>query len=289
MIIEYLDELYPERLRELENPPSRLYVLGNVEILNNYGIAVVGSRTNTHYGEIMCKTFTKELVKYNLNIISGLAKGIDSIAHNTCLKNSGKTIAVLPCGLKNIYPTTNISLAKNILENGGVLISEYEDNIKADSKKFRERNRIVAGLAIGTLVIEAGERSGTSITANYTVNQGKQVFAIPSSLENKKGKTTNNLIKKGAKLVTKVEDILNTYKHIEFEKKKIIHKEINIDISQELLDVYKVIRNEPVDVNQISILTGLSIAQINYKTMMLELEDKIITLPGQRFLRKEDD
>lgn len=289
MIIEYCDELYPERLRDIENPPSRLYTLGNVDILNDYGIAVVGSRTNTHYGEIMCKTFTKDLVKYNLNIISGLAKGIDSIAHNTCLKNSGKTIAVLPCGLKNIYPTINIPLAQKILENGGVLISEYEDDTKADSKKFRERNRIVAGLAIGTLVIEAGERSGTSITANHTVKQGKQVFAVPSSLENIKGKTTNNLIKKGAKLVTKVEDILDTYKDIEFKEKKIIQKEINLDIPQELLEVYKVIRNAPIDANQISMLTGLSIGEVNYKTMMLELENKIITLPGQRYIRKEDD
>ena len=169
MRIEYSEELYPERLRDIKNPPSRLYVLGNIEILNDHAIAVVGSRHNTQYGERMCKKFTKNLVEYGINIISGLAIGIDTIAHETCLKNSGKTIAVLPCGLKNIYPKSNISLANKILENDGLLITEYEDDVKADSNKFKERNRIVAGLGIGTLVVEAGERSGTNITARHTL------------------------------------------------------------------------------------------------------------------------
>lgn len=289
MIIEYCDKLYPERLREIEKPPSRLYVLGNVEILNNYGIAVIGSRTNTLYGEKMCKTFTQNLVKYDLNIISGLAIGIDCIAHMTCIKNSGKTIAVLPCGLKNIYPKINIPLAQRIIENDGVLLSEYDDNIKADSQKFRERNRIVAGLAIGTLVIEAGERSGTSITAHHTEKQGKPVFSVPSSLENIKGKTTNKLIKDGSKLVTNVKDILDEYEEINFIERKPVYKEIAIDIPEELLPIYKVIKDKPIDVNKISMLTGLSISEINYKTMMLELENKIIALPGQRFIRKEEE
>lgn len=289
MIIEYSSKLYPERLREIDNPPSRLYALGNIDIINNYGIAVVGSRTNTQYGEKMCKTFTKNLVEYDLNIISGLAIGIDSIAHKTCLKNSGKTIAVLPSGFENIYPEINRPLAKEILDNHGVLISEYEPKIEPDSKKFVERNRIVAGLGIGTLVVEAGERSGTSITVRHTKVQGKPVFSIPSSLENIKGKTTNNLIKNGSYLVTNVKDILDVYKNIEFKKRGIIKNDIYSDIPVELVDIYKVINNKPQDINQIAIKTGLSVGEINYKTMMLEMEDKILELPGQRFIRKEDD
>lgn len=153
-IIEYLSYDYPERLRYIENPPSRLYVKGNPEVLNEIGIAVIGSRTNSQYGEKMCKSFVKKLIEYDINIISGLALGIDSIAHKTCLKNSGKTIAVLPSGLENIYPSQHKELAQTIIDNGGVVISEYPDNVKADSKKFLERNRIVAGLGIGTLVVE---------------------------------------------------------------------------------------------------------------------------------------
>ena len=153
-IIEYASDAYPKRLRYIKNPPSRLYVEGNPEILNEIGIAVIGSRTNTQYGEKMCKKFVKNLVEYNINIISGLAYGIDGIAHKTCLKNSGKTIAVLPSGLNNIYPAEHRELAQIIIDNGGVVISEYENNVKTDSKKFLERNRIVAGLGIGTLVVE---------------------------------------------------------------------------------------------------------------------------------------
>ena len=217
MIIEYCSELYPEKLREINKPPSRLYILGNTEILNEIGIAIVGSRTNTQYGEKMCKTFTKNLVQYNINIISGLANGIDSIAHKTCIKNSGKTIAVLPSGFKNIYPESNIQLAKEILEQGGTLVTEYEPCVKPDSKKFIDRNRIVAGLAIGTLVVEAGYRSGTSVTARYTKEQGKPVFCIPSSLDNIKGKTTNELIQKGAYLVKDEKDIIRKFTNIKFK------------------------------------------------------------------------
>lgn len=288
MIIEYCSELYPERLRDIKNPPSRLYALGNIEIINKLGIAVVGSRTNTQYGEKMCKIFTKDLVEYDLNIISGLAKGIDSIAHKTCLKNGGKTIAVLPCGLKNIYPQSNIPLAKQILENNGVLITEYDNDVKADSNKFKERNRIVAGLGIGTLIIEAGNRSGTSITARHTKEQGKPVFAIPSSLDNIKGKTTNDLIKNGGYLITGVNDILNKYKDYEFKKKEIIKKDIFLDIPKDLLEIYKVINDKPIDVNEIARKTNLSINEVNYKVMMLQLENKIRELPGQFFVRKKE-
>lgn len=289
VIIEYASDSYPERLRYIENPPSRLYVKGNVEILNGIGIAVIGSRTNTQYGEKMCKKFSKKLTEYNINIISGLAYGIDSIAHKTCLKNSGKTIAVLPSGLDNIYPPEHRELAQAIIDNGGALISEYENKTKADSKKFLERNRIVAGLGIGTLVIEGGARSGTSVTAKYTMEYGKPVFCIPSSLENIKGKTTNELIQKGSNLVTDVDDILNYYEDITFSKRDSVPKDIILDIPVDLRKVYKTINNIPQDVNEIARKTGLSIGEVNYKTMLLQLDDKIKELPGQRFVRDDEE
>lgn len=177
-IIEYADILYPDKLREIKNPPLRLYTKGNIELLNSIGIAIVGSRTNTQYGEKMCKTFTKKLVEYEVTIISGLAIGIDAIAHKICIKYFGKTIAVLPCGFDNIYPKQNKELIDEILEKNGLIITEYEKDVKAESKKFLERNRIVAGLGIGTLVIEAGYRSGTSVTARYTKNLNNQYFVF---------------------------------------------------------------------------------------------------------------
>lgn len=287
-IIEYASELYPLKLRNIKKPPSRLYIEGNIELLNEIGIAVIGSRTNTQYGEKMCKKFVEKLVEYNINIISGLAYGIDGIAHKTCLKNGGKTIAVLPCGLDNIYPEKHKELAKTIIENGGTIISEYAPKTKADSKKFLERNRIVAGLGIGTLVIEGGARSGTSVTAKYTIEDGKPVFCIPSSLDNIKGKTTNHLIKNGSVLVTDTKDILNHYKDIQFRKKEIIKKDIYLDIPIELRKIYQIISDIPQDANEIARKAGLSISEVNYKTMLLQLDDKIKEEVGKGFVRKEE-
>ena len=292
IIIEYASRLYPKMLRNIEKPPSRLYVLGNIEVLNDIGIAVVGSRTNTEYGEKMCKKFVKGLLEYNINIISGLAFGIDSIAHKACLKNCGKTIAVLPSGLKNICKATNKMLIDEIIRNDGAVISEYENDIEADSNKFLERNRIVAGLGIGTLVVEAGYRSGTSVTARFTQQDEKPVFCVPSSLENVKGILTNELIQKGAKLVRNAEDIIEEINKVNpevlFYKKEIKARDLYFDISPELLNVYKAITYEPMDLNQIARKTGLSISEVNYKTMMLQLEDKIVELPGQRFIRNDN-
>lgn len=292
VLIEYASEKYPERLRYIENPPSRLYALGNINVLNELGIAVVGSRTNTQYGERMCKRFTKNLVEYNINIISGLAYGIDSIAHETCLKNSGKTIAVLPSGLKNICRATNKNLIMPILKNNGVIISEYESSISADSAKFLERNRIVAGLSAGTLVIEAGYRSGTRVTARFTKENERPLFCVPSSLENIKGKTTNELIQQGAKLVTSVEemfeDIYKDNSEIIFCKKK-QEKNWLVNIPPDLIGVFKEIDNVPRDINYISRKTKLPISEVNYKIMLLQLEGKIIEKPGHKFVRNEED
>lgn len=291
LIIEYSSELYPEKLKEIKNPPSRLYALGNVRLLNEIGIAVIGSRSFSQYGEKMCKRFVKNLVEYNINIISGLAHGIDSFAHETCLKNSGKTIAVLPSGLKNICSATNKKLINEILENNGVIISEYENDIIANSERFLERNRIVAGLGIGTLVVEAGYRSGTTVTARFTEENKKPVFCIPSSLENLKGQATNWLIKRGAKLITSVEDILKEIHKINpelnFKKKETEKKNININISKDLLEIYKVLNNIPKDINEIIRETKLPVNEVNYKIMMLQLDDRIIELPGQRFITNE--
>lgn len=288
MIIEYCDTLYPKQLREIKNPPSRLYVLGNIKILQDIGIAVVGSRTHSQYGEKMCKTFTKSLVEYNINVISGLAKGIDAIAHKTCLEYSGKTIAVLPSGLDNIFPKENVELAKQIIDKGGALVSEYEPKTEADSKKFLERNRIVAGLGIGTLVIEAGYRSGTRVTAKITKEQNKPVFCLPSSLENSKGVSSNELIQKGANLVTKVKNILDFYPNITFSKKSLEKEKMNRNpVSKELGKIYGVISDTPINANEIAKKTGLSISEVNYKLLILQLDEKIMELPGQKFIRKE--
>ena len=145
---------YPNQLKNLKKPPQKLYVEGNIELLNTPGIAIIGTRKPTEYGKKIAKKFAKELSLYGLTITSGMAEGVDSLAHFASLEVEGKTIAVLPSGLKNIFPKSNKDLYNSIIENDGLVISEYEENEEANYKNFLERNRIVAGLGIGTLVIE---------------------------------------------------------------------------------------------------------------------------------------
>lgn len=231
----------------------------------------------------MAKKFTKELSLYGLTIVSGMAEGIDEIAHTTSLEIQGKTIAVLPCGFNNIFPQKNKKLYKQILENEGLVISEYEENEEATYKYFLERNRIVASFSIGTLVVEGGYRSGTSVTAKITKKLGKNVFCIPSSLENSKGITPNRLIQEGAFLVTKTEDIIKKFSELNLKKKEII-KQKDKKVEPEFEKIYNILSYEqPMHINEIVKTTHMQISEINYKLMMLELQEKIVSLPGNNY------
>lgn len=299
--ITIYDKEYPEKLKRIKNPPQKIYIKGNAELLKQNGIAVIGSRTTSNYGKKMCKIFVNNLVGYNLNIISGLAVGMDSLAHKTCIEAQGKTIAVLPCGLKHIYPKNNEMLYNKILEEGGLIISEYELNEKENSEHFRERNRIVAGLSIGTLVIESHRKSGTSITVRNTEEQNKKSFCIPSSLENAKGAGNNEMIRdKRAKLVTTVEDIIEEYTELKLKKKENFEfldisnqkkktRETIEDkkISKENIEIYNAIMEGAETIDEIIRKTNKDSKEVACKLTILELENAIETLPGKRFKIKK--
>lgn len=187
--------------------PEKIFAEGNIKLLNEFSIAIVGSRHSSKYGEKMTKKFAKELTALGIVTVSGMALGIDTIVHEQTIANNGKTIAVLPSGLNNIYPKENIQLYEKILKNDGLLISEYEPETIADSKKFVDRNRLVSGLGECVIVTEAAYRSGTSITARFAREQGKKVFCVPSGLDNRCGIGTNKLIKNGDRLLTGILDI----------------------------------------------------------------------------------
>ena len=178
-IITIKNNNYPKALRRIQNAPEKLYIEGTIVNFDFPCLAVIGSRNCTEYGEKWCKYFVKELVKYGFTIVSGMALGIDSIAHKTALKYGGKTIAVLPCGFNKIYPKRNMGLFNEILKNNGTIISEYDLDTEADYNCFLERNRIVSGLSMGVLVIEAAYRSGTSVTARLAISENRDVFCIP--------------------------------------------------------------------------------------------------------------
>lgn len=286
-IIELKEQEIPSRLKNIKKPPKKIWVDGNSKILEDNAITIIGSRHNTEYGEKWCEYFTKELIRYNLVIVSGMAIGIDSIAHKTALKYGGKTIAVLPSGLKNIYPGENINLYKEIKKKGGAIISEYEPNDKASQYRFLERNRLVSGLGIATLVIEAAYRSGTSVTAGITMEHNKKVFCIPGSLDNSKSLGTNIMIKEGANIVTCVEDIIQNYPFLHKSNKKLdinLQEELT-DIDIEYIEIYKAISNNPVDINFIVDKTKKGVSEVLEKITMLEITGKIKRVEGNKFVR----
>ena len=202
---------YPKQLRNIYAPPLKLYVLGNKEILKQKAIAIVGARKATEYGKKVAFQFAKDLCEKGINIISGLAIGIDTYAHIGALqpKCTGKTIAVLGSGLDEIYPKENIDLVKQIIKSGGCIISEYHIGTKPKKLNFPQRNRIISGLSRGVLVVEASEKSGSLITADFALEQGREVFAVPGNICRNVSMGTNNLIKQGAKLVDNYIDIIN--------------------------------------------------------------------------------
>ncbi len=208
IIIQKEEKNYPALLQSIKNAPQEIYVKGDESCLHLPCITVVGSRNMTEYGREMTQKIVKDLTLAGMCIVSGLAIGVDSVAHQTCIENGGKTIAVLGSGLNKIYPKENTTLFKNIINCGGCVISEQEPNQEAEKIFFPARNRIVSGLSIGTIVIEATYRSGTSITAKFAFEQGRKVFCIPNMIGKKNSSGTINLIKKGAIMVTQAQEIL---------------------------------------------------------------------------------
>lgn len=300
----YLEENeYPHLLKQITNAPKKLYVQGNIKNLNKHCIAMVGSRNCTQYGEKWCKIFVEELIQYDVTIVSGMAVGIDTIAHEAALQAGGKTIAVLPCGFEQIYPKENKSLYQKIISSGGSVVTEYSLQEKANSNRFLERNRLVSGLSLAVLVVEAAYRSGTSVTAKLAKSQNRDVFCIPGNLEQTKSVGTNELIKQFAKIVTSPKDIILNYPFLHktrktsrttenWRKEKIQNnqnKRIIDDFgdgNQEYREIYQVITEKPIHIDKIVKDSKKDLKKVISTLTILELEGKIIKTSGNRYIRK---
>lgn len=210
--------------------------------------------------------------------------GIDTSAHIGALEAEGRTIAVLGTGFDNIYPQENKELFERILKNNGAIITEYEPNVEKRPDNFRKRNRIISGLSMGVLVIEAAQKSGTGITVNYARRQKKAIFCIPNSLENKKGEGTNRLLKRDGKLVTNANDILEYFNMKQIKQISIDEIEKQVDVKPEYKKIYKVIQKGEIHINQISKETKMNIGELNSKLLMMELEGLIESKPGNNYV-----
>ncbi len=287
------EDSYPRILKEINDPPFLLYYRGNINFDNNKGLAVIGSRKHSAYGEKVITFLLNPIAKAKLVIISGLARGIDALAHKEALKNKLKTIAVLGTGLEenDFYPLENLKLAKEIIASGGALISEFPPGTKALRQNFPLRNRIISGLSRAVLIIEAKERSGSFITAKEALDQGREVMAIPGNIFSEFSNGTNKLISEGAQLIKDGADILEFFidqnlidegsKEILNKKslKKFKNKKIKFE-NEEEKTIYFLIkrageRSENIKLEEISETTKLDTATINSTLSILEIKSLI--------------
>lgn len=282
-IITVWDKEYPTLLKKIYDPPLLLYTIGNFTEEDNYSIAVVGTRRPTSYGKLQAERFVADIANQRITVVSGLARGIDSVAHNSTLKNNGRTIAVIGSGLDVIYPPENRKLFEQISQTG-MIISEYKLGTKPDAQNFPKRNRIISGLSLGVVIVETGIGGGAMQTASFALDQNREVFSIPGNLGSRQSDGTNLLIQKGeAKLVCSSEDVLV---ELELKLKPIIGK--NIPKPQVELNLFEekiigVLSNEPVQIDRISFLTSLSTSDCLVHLLSLEFKGLIKQLPGKMF------
>ena len=275
--IRLQDKNYPAILKEIHNPPKELYIKGEIIPQDKVAVAVVGTRKYTQHGKQVTLDIAGKLAKLGITIVSGLAKGIDSWAHQAALENNGRTIAVLGTGMdrESFYPASNFELSKKIAKNGAVL-SEYPVGTRGTQFTFPERNRIVSGLSLGVVVIEAPEKSGALITAALAVEQNREVFAIPGSIYEKNSQGTNQLIKIGAKLVTNVDDILEEL-NLSHLRKTAPKKKIKPENKEEEI-IISFLSVQPAHIDEIIKKSKLSTAIVNSTLMILELKGGIRNL-----------
>lgn len=279
-----LEEEYPKNLKEIHDPPPVLYVKGELKQEDCCAIGIVGSRKASDYGIRVAERLAARLAELGMTIVSGLAVGIDSASHRGALKANGRTIAVLACGLKHVYPKSNTWLSRDILKNGAI-ISEYPFETEARPENFPARNRIISGMSLGIVVVEAGEKSGSLITADFALEQGREVFAVPGNINAPNSKGTNALIKNGAKLVSSIEDILEELNlDIIYKENSNIDNNAGMGVEIEEKAVLESLKGDGRDMDSIIACTGLSPSKVMSAITMLELRGLIQQIGNSYYL-----
>ncbi|MDQ3929398.1 MAG: DNA-processing protein DprA [Chloroflexota bacterium] len=280
--LSWEDEEYPQRLKEVGGMPPVLYVLGEITPQDTWAVGIVGTRRATHYGREATERIVAGLVEAGVSVVSGMARGIDSVAHKAALNVGGRTLAVLGSGIDVIYPPENRNLARQLIDEGlGAIIAEYPLGTLPEPANFPPRNRIISGLSLGVLVVEAAAKSGALITVEFALEQGRDVFAVPGPITNKLSEGTNNLIKKGAKCVTCAADIL---------------EELDLNMVTEHVEAVRALPTDPTErmllehlqdntrhIDDLTNLTSLPASTVSAVLTMMELKGLVRCIGGMQY------
>lgn len=289
-IISIFDEQYPAILKTIYDPPIVLYVKGRLPDDSGMAVGVVGSRDASVYGTGIAEKFSARLAELGITVVSGLAKGVDAAAHRGCLRTGGKTVAVVGCGLCHVYPEQNRALQKQI-EKSGAVISEFSMATPPVFSNFPSRNRIISGLSMAVLVVEASLKSGALITSRFAMEQGRDVFAVPGKIDHPNSQGVNQLIKEGARLVSGFEDILQELepqlrrRTLNAGPGTFLQAEIRSDqnFSEQEIALIKILNQEPLYIDELVLKSGLSQAELAGLLLKLEMKKIIKQLPGKYF------
>ena len=286
-ILTFKEDAYPKRLRDIYDPPALLYVRGELKKEDELAVAIVGSRKTSLYGRWITEKVSQELARYGVTIVSGMARGIDSVAHKGAISGGGRTIAVLGCGVDVIYPSENRNLFHQII-NQGAILSEFPMGSPPEGGHFPRRNRIISGLSIGVAVVQASAESGSLITAGYALEQGREVFAVPGNVGAEGSRGTNRLIKEGAKLVETSEDILEDILPQWTRERETIQKvePPKRDLNEEEMALYQLLGETPVHIDVIIRESRFDPGRVSSLLLDLELKGLISQWPGKCFSKK---
>jgi DNA processing protein len=281
-ILTLADDAYPRLLREIPSPPPVLYVRGSLTVTDEHAVGVVGTRRITPYGREMARRLSSELAAAGVTIVSGLARGVDGIAHASALEAGGRTIAVLGCGLDTIYPPEHRKLAEQIVERGA-LVSEFSLGTPPDAPNFPVRNRIISGLSLGVIVVEAPIKSGALITSNFAADQGRAVFAVPGSVLSPASEGTIQLLRDGAAIAANGEDVLSFLnlgtRQLELEVRQVL------PASEDERTLFALLSHEPRHIDEIALDSGLPIGTLSAQLLQMQLKGLVRNVGTQHYVR----
>jgi DNA processing protein len=285
-VLTWEDETYPRLLREIDQPPPVLYVRGEISTADEWAVGVVGTRRVTAYGRQVTEELCAALAGSGVTVVSGLARGVDAIAHQTALRCGGRTIAVLGSGVDRIYPPEHRRLAAQIAESGAV-ISDYPPGTAPDAANFPPRNRIISGLARAVVVVEAGQVSGALITASFAAEQGRDVFAVPGNINAPQSKGTNDLIRQGARPLLTPQDVLETLNLEMVNEQRSARSALPADAYEAKL--YEVLGKEPLHIDEIRLQTNLPIEKVTATLALMELKGMVRQVGGMHYIAVHEE